>query len=155
VYHVVVDLKANRVVWIVGLSLCRRGFLDRYDRQDNQSWNAHHNILTLMVVTACCLISWSRAIEQAVAHHETSRALKARMDTLRARLSTLTPRERQVFELVVQGRTNKQIAHQIVSTVRTIKAHRQRVMEKMRVQSLAELVSLAERLGILSPLPPR
>jgi FixJ family two-component response regulator len=52
-----------------------------------------------------------------------------------------------VFELVVQGRINKQIAQQLGAAERTIKAHRHKVMEKMGVQSLAELVSLAERIG--------
>ena len=54
-----------------------------------------------------------------------------------------------MFELVVRGKTNKQIAYELGATERTIKAHRQRVMQKMQVQSLAELVSLAERVGIL------
>ena len=63
---------------------------------------------------------------------------------------TLTPRERQVFGLVVRGKLNKQIAHELGTTERTIKAHRQQVMEKMKVQSLAELVSIAERLGLLA-----
>ena len=67
-------------------------------------------------------------------------------------LARLTPRERQVFEYVVQGQINKQIARQLGATERTIKAHRHRVMEKMGVQSLAELVSIAERLGVLSQL---
>jgi FixJ family two-component response regulator len=53
----------------------------------------------------------------------------------------------------VQGKINKQIAQQLGATERTIKAHRQRVMEKMKVQSLAELVSIAERLGILAGAP--
>ena len=61
----------------------------------------------------------------------------------------MTPRERQVFELVIRGKTNKQVAAVLGATERTIKAHRHRVMEKMEVQSLAELVSLAERAGIL------
>jgi FixJ family two-component response regulator len=61
----------------------------------------------------------------------------------------LTPREREVFELVVRGKTNKEVANTLGATERTIKAHRQRVMEKMQVRSLAELVSLAERVGIL------
>jgi FixJ family two-component response regulator len=61
----------------------------------------------------------------------------------------LTPREREVFELVVRGKTNKQVANTLGATERTIKAHRQRVMEKMQVRSLAELVSLAARVGIL------
>jgi FixJ family two-component response regulator len=65
-------------------------------------------------------------------------------------LLKLTPRERQVFECVVRGKINKQIAQQLGAAERTIKAHRLRVMEKMKVQSLAELVSIAERLGILA-----
>lgn len=89
-------------------------------------------------------------IEQAIARHEASRNVKHRLDTLRALLETLTPRERQVFERVVQGKINKQIAQQLGATERTIKAHRHRVMEKMKVQTLAELVSIAERLGILA-----
>ena len=54
-----------------------------------------------------------------------------------------------MFGLVVRGRINKQIAHELGTTERTIKAHRHQVMEKMKVQSLAELVSIAERLGLL------
>jgi FixJ family two-component response regulator len=90
------------------------------------------------------------AIEKAMAHQETARGLKQKLDVLRAQLGTLTPRERQVFERVVQGKINKQIGLQLGTTERTIKAHRHRVMEKMKVQSLAELVSIAERLGILT-----
>jgi RNA polymerase sigma factor (sigma-70 family) len=91
-----------------------------------------------------------RAIEQAMAHHEDSREKRRKLNMLRELLSTLTPREREVFERVVQGKLNKQTAHQLGTTERTIKAHRHRVMEKMKVQSLAELVSIAERLGILA-----
>jgi FixJ family two-component response regulator len=68
---------------------------------------------------------------------------------VRAHVATLTPRERQVFDLVIRGNTNKQVANVLGATERTIKAHRQRVMEKLQVRSLAELVSLAERAGIL------
>ena len=89
------------------------------------------------------------AIEKAMAHQETARGLKLKLDVLRAQLGTLTPRERQVFDRVVQGKINKQIAQQLGATERTIKAHRHRVMEKMKVQTLAELVSIAERLGTL------
>jgi RNA polymerase sigma factor (sigma-70 family) len=88
-------------------------------------------------------------IEQAMAHHEVSRAQKRKLDGLRELVDTLTPRERQVFERVVQGKINKQIAQQLGATERTIKAHRHRVMEKMKVHTLAELVSIAERLGML------
>ena len=94
-----------------------------------------------------------RAVGQAMAHHEASREVKRKFDTFRELLATLTPRERQVFERVVQGKINKQIAQQLGATERTIKAHRHRVMEKMQVQSLAELVSIAERLGILESAP--
>jgi RNA polymerase sigma factor (sigma-70 family) len=91
-----------------------------------------------------------RAIEQAMASHEASRGQKQKLGALRELLGTLTPRERQVFERVVHGKINKQIAQQLGATERTIKAHRQRVMEKMKVGTLAELVSIAERLGILT-----
>jgi FixJ family two-component response regulator len=90
-----------------------------------------------------------QAIERAIAHHEARRGLKSKLDMVRARIAALTPREREVFELVVRGKANTQIAHALGCTERTIKAHRQRVMEKMQVQSLAELVSLAERVGVL------
>jgi RNA polymerase sigma factor (sigma-70 family) len=93
-----------------------------------------------------------RAIERAIAHHEAARELKSKLDIIRAHISRLTPREREVFELVVRGKTNKQIANALGTTERTIKAHRQRVMEKMQVQSLAELVSLADRVDILGAM---
>jgi len=64
--------------------------------------------------------------------------------------SRCAPRERQVFELVVRGKTNKHVANALGTTERTIKAHRQRVMEKMQVRSLVELVSLAERVGVFA-----
>ena len=90
------------------------------------------------------------AIERAIARHEATRGLKNRLDIVRAHVATLTPREREVFELVIRGRTNKQVANALGATERTIKAHRHRVMEKMQVQSLAELVSLAERVGVFA-----
>ena len=89
------------------------------------------------------------AIERAIAHHQVSRGLKSKLDIVRAHIAALTPRERQVFALVIRGRKNKQIAVALCCTDRTIKAHRHSVMEKMQVQSLAELVSLGERLGVL------
>lgn len=90
------------------------------------------------------------AIERAIARHEAARGLKSRLDIVRAHIAKLTPREREVFELVIRGKTNKQVANALGATERTIKAHRHRVMEKMQVQSLAELVSLAERVGVLA-----
>lgn len=88
------------------------------------------------------------AVERALANHQTVRDRRGRLDIQRALVSSLTPRERQVFELVVRGKINKQIAAQLGTTERTIKAHRHKVMEKMKVQTLAELVSTAERLGM-------
>lgn len=67
---------------------------------------------------------------------------------MQARLRTLTPREREVFEHIVSGQLNKQIAADLGTVESTIKVHRARVMEKMRADSLAELVQLAQRLGI-------
>ena len=89
------------------------------------------------------------AIELAIMRHETRRGLKSRLDMVCARVSALTPREREVFELVIRGLINKQVARALGCTERTIKAHRQRVMEKMQVRTLAELVSLAEQVGLL------
>jgi FixJ family two-component response regulator len=89
-----------------------------------------------------------RAIEKAFAHYQTLRGLQDKMDGMRARLGRLTPRERQVFDLIILGNTNKHVARALGTAERTIKAHRHRVMEKMQVQSIAELVSLAERIGI-------
>ena len=74
---------------------------------------------------------------------------KITLDVSRSHIARLTPRERQVFELVIRGKTNKQIANTLGSTERTIKAHRHKVMEKMQVRTLPELVSLAERVGVL------
>jgi FixJ family two-component response regulator len=90
-----------------------------------------------------------RAIERAMAHHGVARGLKDKLDIIRAHIRKLTPREREVFELVIRGKQNKQIAHALGAAERTIKAHRQRVMEKLQARSLAELVSLAERVGVL------
>ncbi|MFZ0767198.1 response regulator transcription factor [Bradyrhizobium sp.] len=89
------------------------------------------------------------AVERAFAHQLAARSQRHRLDAVRATIAMLTPRERQVFELVIRGKTNKQVGNVLGATERTIKAHRHRVMEKMQVRSLAELVSLAERAGIL------
>ena len=104
------------------------------------------NVLTKPVTSDDLL----RAIEVAIAHHEVARTLKSKLDMVRAHVAALTPREREVFDLVVCGKPNKQVARALGCTERTIKAHRHRVMEKMRVQSLAELVTLAERIGVVS-----
>jgi FixJ family two-component response regulator len=90
------------------------------------------------------------AIERALARAEAARGKHEQMGPLSALLSQLSPRERQVFDRVVRGKMNKEIARELGSTERTIKAHRHHVMEKMKVSSLAELVMVAERLGVLA-----
>jgi FixJ family two-component response regulator len=90
------------------------------------------------------------AIERALNHYEEIRDRDSRIAALHALVLRLTPREKEVFALVVRGKLNKQIAHELNIAERTIKAHRQQVMEKCEVQTLAELVLIAERLGILS-----
>ena len=87
------------------------------------------------------------AVEKALRHHQALLDQRGTLDSIRARLVTLTPRERQVFDLIIRGNTNKAIGLALDCTERTVKAHRHRVMEKMQVQSLAELVSLAVRVG--------
>ena len=82
---------------------------------------------------------------------ESARSQRSKLDSLQALVATLTPRERQVFDFIVRGKINKQIAYELGTTERTVKAHRHQVMAKMQVRSLAELVSSAERIGMLDP----
>jgi FixJ family two-component response regulator len=89
------------------------------------------------------------AIEGALVRHQRMREERGKLDALHELVDSLTPREREVFEQIVRGRMNKQIARDLGATERTIKAHRHRIMEKTKVQSLAELVLIAERAGVL------
>ena len=89
------------------------------------------------------------AIERALARYEDGREQRERLDALRTLVATFTPREREVFALVVRGKLNKQIAFELGTSERTIKAHRHNIMQKLQVHSLAEAVSIAERLGLL------
>ncbi len=91
-----------------------------------------------------------QAIERALARTRAMRDKHEQLDHLRALVSHLSPRERQVFERVVRGKMNKEIARELGATERTIKAHRHRVMEKLHAKSLAELVMVAERLGVIA-----
>jgi FixJ family two-component response regulator len=91
------------------------------------------------------------AIERAMVRSEAARHQRGEFSSLRGLVATLTPRERQVFNLIIRGKINKQIAHELGTTERTVKAHRHQVMVKMQVDSLAELVSNAERLGLVDP----
>jgi FixJ family two-component response regulator len=77
-------------------------------------------------------------------------ARRAELAEIRKRLLTLTRRESEVFSQVISGRLNKQIAAELGTVEKTVKVHRARVMEKLQVGSLAELVRLAVRAGVRS-----
>jgi FixJ family two-component response regulator len=87
------------------------------------------------------------AVDAALARDQERRLFREERRHLRERFERLTPREREVFSEVVRGRLNKQIAEAFGTSIRTVKAHRAQVMTKMEAGSLAELVSVAGRLG--------
>jgi len=93
------------------------------------------------------------AIERAVARAGAARVEEDRVTEIRERIKTLTPREAEVFALVVTGMLNKQIAFDLGVSEKMVKVHRGRVMEKMRAGSLAELVRLADEGGVISAKP--
>ena len=88
------------------------------------------------------------AVEEALAPAQREYAEHHELQELKMRLSKLTNRERQVLERVISGRLNKQIAHELGTSEKTIKVHRARVMEKMQTHSLAELVHMTDRIGL-------
>ena len=98
--------------------------------------------LTKPVEAAELLDALSRALERDAA----ARAERARDSGLRERVERLTPRERQVFDGVVRGLLNKQIAFELGTAERTVKAHRQQVMVKLGARSVPDLVLIAEQL---------
>ena len=88
-----------------------------------------------------------RAVRAAVERDVDNRKALGQLRDLRSRYECLTAREREVFARVAQGRLNKQIAAELGTSERTIKAHRAQVMDKMRARSVAELVRAADQLG--------
>ena len=88
------------------------------------------------------------AVRGAIQRDYADRQARAELGDIKQRLETLTPREREVLVHVVSGKLNKQTAAELGTVEKTIKVHRARVMEKMMVQSVAELVRLAEKAGI-------
>ena len=87
-----------------------------------------------------------KAVQAALEKDRIARQARNELEDIQERLATLTPREREVMTHVVSGQLNKQIAYDLGTVEKTIKVHRARVMEKMKVQSVAELVRLTERL---------
>jgi FixJ family two-component response regulator len=90
------------------------------------------------------------AVQRALARDSERRAQHDENQRLHARLDGLTPTEYKVFLLIVRGRLNKQIAYELGSTERTIKWHRHNIMQKLQMDSLAEMVSFAEHVGVLT-----
>ncbi len=88
------------------------------------------------------------AVQEALKKDQRAGQAKAELKEIHERVNSLTPREREVFGLVVTGKLNKQIAFELGTSEKTIKAQRSQVMKKMHADSLADLVRLAVKLGI-------
>ncbi len=91
------------------------------------------------------------AVQQAIDRNRTVRQQRAELAELRRRYESLTQRECEVMTLVVTGLLNKQIAARLGTSEATVKAHRAQLMRKMEAESLAQLVTIAGRLGLLPP----
>jgi FixJ family two-component response regulator len=135
-----------------------------------QALNANHSIMSIIFITGHGDIPMSvkamkagavdflskpvqekgllRAVEQGLTRAIQSSAERQQLEDVQRRLNTLTPREPKMMNLVVTGMLNKQIAFELGTVEKTVKVHRARVMEKMKVDSFADLVRLAERAGI-------
>jgi FixJ family two-component response regulator len=88
------------------------------------------------------------AIKEGIARDREMRKQLDELAEIQSRYDSLTSREREVFALVTDGSLNKQIAHQLGTSERTIKAHRSQVVQKMKADSVADLVRMADRLKI-------
>jgi len=91
------------------------------------------------------------AVHQALARDHDARAQQAEKAALRRRFDALTPRQRDVMACMVAGLLNKQIAGELGTSEATVKTHRKQVMAKMRAESLADLIRIADQLGLLPP----
>jgi FixJ family two-component response regulator len=89
------------------------------------------------------------AIERALARYDRTHERVKLLAEMRSIVDAFTPRRKEVFALVVHGKMNKQIAYELGTAERTVKAHRHAVTQKLKVRSLAEAVSIAEQLGML------
>lgn len=89
-----------------------------------------------------------RAVCAAIRQAEEQQEADIEINELRVRLAQLTPRQREVLEYVIAGKMNKNIAAELGTGEQNIKVHRRRVIRKMGVNSLAELVRMSERLGV-------
>ena len=92
------------------------------------------------------------AVRQALLKHREARAERVAVEVLRARVETLTPREKEVVRWVIAGALNKQTAAELGIAEKTVKIHRGRVMQKLGVSTVAELIQVCQRMGI-TPSP--
>lgn len=90
-------------------------------------------------------------VEQALIEDAKRREHASKIDTLRERFARLTPREREILDLIVSGKANKQIARELDISHRTVEVHRSRLMEKLQADSLPELVIMAKEAGVIGP----
>ena len=89
------------------------------------------------------------ALEEALSHHREILSKRLNTQTIKQQLDSLTPREFEILRYIISGALNKQIAQQLDIVEKTVKVHRGRVLEKMQVKSVAELVRLCDALGVL------
>jgi FixJ family two-component response regulator len=89
-----------------------------------------------------------QALSRAEAIDTELRRLRSEQDVMQAKVRSLTPREREVLTHVVAGRLNKQIAGELGTVEKTIKVHRSRMMEKLGIRTVADLVRMAEKLNL-------